>query len=141
MTVTISFAEVFSYLFAGGAITLLLTGVGFEIFDADKRRLVPQNRILKILRWFVPSLLCFEDRKDMQSFCRFTAIIAVGCILLSAYMMTKHLCNIGEVPVEAKLWLVYAISVATTTWAVYVVTMVIKLALTLLKAIISFIKG
>ena len=137
MQVSVSFPELFSYLFMVGAVVLLLYGVGFEIFDADKRRLVPQNRFLRILRWFVPSLLCFEDRKDMQAFSRFTAVLAVGCILLSAYMLTQS----WYAAEKTKPWQAYAASFVTVTWATYVVTMVIKFALTLIKAIINFIKG
>ena len=137
MTITVPVTEVFAYLFMAGAVVLLLVGVGFEIFDAEKRRLVPQNRFLQILRWFVPSLLCFEDIKDMQAFSRFTTVMAVGCILLSACMLTQSLYIAGE----TKSWLAYVGSFITVTWATYVVTMVIKLALTLIKAIVSFIKG
>lgn len=137
MQVSVSFPELFSYLFMAGAVVLLLYGVGFEIFDADKRRLVPQNRFLRILRWFVPSLLCFEDRKDMQAFSRFTAVLAVGCMLLSAYMLAQSWYGAEE----AIPWQAYAVSAMTVTKATYVVTMVIKLALSLIKAIINFIKG
>ena len=140
MIVTISFSEILAYLLTGAAVALLLVGVGFEIFDADKRRYVPQNRFLRLLRWFAPSLLCFEDRKDMQSLCRFTAVISVVCILISAYMM-QRLCDITELSSGVRPWHVYAVSVGILTWSVYVVTMIIKLALTLLKVIISFIKG
>lgn len=137
MTITVPFTEVFAYLLMAGAVVLLLIGVGFEIFDAEKRRLVPQNRFLRFLRWFVPSLLCFEDIKDMQAFSRFTAVIAVGCILLSAYMLTQSLYSAEE----TKPWQAYVVSFVTVTWATYVVTMGIKLALTLIKAIVNFIKG
>jgi hypothetical protein len=137
MTITVPFSELFSYLFMAGAVALLLYGVGFEIFDAEQRRLVPQNRFLRILRWFVPSLLCFEDRKDMQAFSRFTAVLAVGCMLLSAYMLAQSWYGAEE----AIPWQAYAASFVTVTWATYVVTMVIKFALTLIKAIINFIKG
>jgi len=141
MTITVPFTEVFAYLLMAGAVVLLLIGVGFEIFDAEKRRLVPKNRFLRILRWFVPSLLCFEDTKDMQAFSRFTAVVAVGCILLSAFMMTQYVYDSQEVMSNAKLGQVFGKSLFIVTWPTYVVTMGIKLALTLIKAIVGFIKG